>query len=218
MRIDRKSAGRPAQAEPVTVHPGWGAGFRTFKRGFDLVIGLALLPMILLVSLVLTLLNPFLNPGPLLYSQQRMGRDCEPFRAWKFRTMTDSDEVERGPFDAVEHHRITPLGRMLRTARLDELPQVFNVLAGQMSLIGPRPDFYDHAVVYLEHIPGYRARHFMRPGISGYAQITCGYVEDKEDVQRKVDADLHYLHNAGIGLDLWITWRTLETVLFSRGK
>jgi lipopolysaccharide/colanic/teichoic acid biosynthesis glycosyltransferase len=146
-----------------------------------------------------------------------MGRGCRPFRAWKFRTMAPAPEIRRGAFDALEEHRITPLGRWLRRSRLDELPQVWNVLRGEMSLIGPRPDYLQHALVYLDQVPGYRERHAVRPGISGLAQTELGYVDGIEGVRAKVALDLHYVRHASPALDLWIAWRTLRVVIGRQG-
>ena len=107
---------------------------------------------------------------------------------------------------------------MTRSTRLDEVPQFFNVLRGEMSLIGPRPDYLPHARVYLETIPGYRARHRVLPGISGLAQTEVGYAQGIDATRRKVDADLIYIGNASISLDLWLTWRTIRTVLLGKGN
>lgn len=193
------------------------APFRLFKIGFDILLCLALMPVLVVVALALLVLNPRYNPGSLFYVQDRMGRNCQPFRAIKFRTMVDVPSIDRGPFDALEHHRITPLGGFLRKSRLDELPQVLNVLAGEMSLIGPRPDFLPHALVYLETVPGYRERHMVRPGISGYAQIAHGYVDGADGIRRKVEADIHYIRNASIRFELWIAWQTFLTVILRKG-
>ncbi|MBW7922546.1 MAG: sugar transferase [Rubellimicrobium sp.] len=193
-------------------------GFLRFKRVFDLLVSLILVPAFLLTGLVLLIVNPFLNPGPLFFAQDRMGRGCRPFRAWKFRSMLGAAEIARGPYDPAEDQRITTLGQFLRRTRLDELPQIINVLKGEMSLIGPRPDYLAHARRYLEEIPGYRERHVVRPGISGYAQITVGYAETPESVREKVAADLWYIRNASIRLDCWIAWRTFVTVLHGLGR
>jgi lipopolysaccharide/colanic/teichoic acid biosynthesis glycosyltransferase len=147
-----------------------------------------------------------------------MGQDCQGFRAVKFRTMTDVESVARRADDPLEHDRITPLGYFLRKSRIDELPQILNVLVGQMSLIGPRPDFFDHALVYLDVVPGYRERHSMKPGISGLAQTELGYVEGLAATERKAAVDLYYIRNASLKLDTWVFWRTLCVVMSRGGK
>ena len=187
------------------------------KRAFDLIGSLLLLPALVLAALVLLLLNPFLNRGVLLFSQERMGQDSRPFRAWKFRSMSAAPDIQRGAFDALDSHRITRLGGILRKTRVDELPQVWNVVRGEMSLIGPRPDYYPHALVYAEQVPGYRARHVVKPGISGYAQTEVGYVDGPDGVRAKVAADLHYVRHASFRFDLWIAWRTIRVVFGGQG-
>jgi lipopolysaccharide/colanic/teichoic acid biosynthesis glycosyltransferase len=191
--------------------------FLIWKRTFDLIGALLLLPLVVLFGLVLLVANPFFNPGPLFFIQNRMGRECEPFQALKFRTMVCAPQITRSAFDALEHDRIRPFGRFLRRCRIDELPQVLNVLRCDMSLIGPRPDFYDHAVVYVDMVHGYRERHRMRPGISGYAQVRHGYIEGIDGVRNKVSADLQYIANASVRFDLQITWATIKVIVGSRG-
>lgn len=194
-----------------------GMETRPSKRLFDLGMCLLLLPVLGMAALLLLLLNPFLNRGSLFFVQRRMGKDCRPFRAYKFRSMTDAPVIARGAFDALETNRITTLGRILRKSRIDELPQILNVLSGEMSMIGPRPDYYDHAVVYVQQVRGYRQRHDVLPGISGYAQTEVGYVDGLAGLKRKVAADLLYIRRASTRFDLWITWRTLATVLGRQG-
>ena len=143
--------------------------FQTFKRSFDIAFSILLLPMLCLTALCLVVLNPFFNRGPLLYIQPRMGRDCRAFPAMKFRSMLPAANIARGANDPLETHRITTLGQFLRKSRLDELPQVLNVLRGDMSLIGPRPDYFHHARYYLRVIPRIpcpspRAPGHQRPG------------------------------------------------------
>jgi lipopolysaccharide/colanic/teichoic acid biosynthesis glycosyltransferase len=191
--------------------------FSVSKRVFDIVMSLALVPVLIILISGLLLLNPFLNRGGLFFVQQRMGRDCKPFRAYKFRTMTDATGKTRGPNDPLERDRITRLGGFLRRTRLDEVPQILNVLKGDMSLIGPRPDYYDHAVAYLDVIQGYRERHMVRPGISGLAQTEVGYVEGLEATRNKVKADLYYITHTGFALEAWVFWRTLMTVFGRAG-
>lgn len=193
-------------------------GFLWTKRLFDIAIALCLLPWFLLFGFLLLLLNPFFNRGPLFFVQTRMGQHCQPFRAVKFRTMTEVNQPARRADDPLEHDRITPLGHFLRRSRIDEVPQVLNVLLGQMSMIGPRPDYVDHAQVYLDVVPGYRERHAMKPGISGLAQTELGYVEGLAATERKASVDLYYIRNASLKLDLWVVWRTLCVVLGRGGK
>lgn len=191
--------------------------FWAAKRGFDIVVSLALLPAVGAVAVLLLILNPSFNTGPLFFRQTRMGRFCEPFTAIKFRSMLPAEVITRTADDPLETHRITTLGLLLRKTRLDELPQVINVLRGEMSLIGPRPDFYDHAVAYANAIPEYRARHAVRPGISGFAQVTLGYAEGMLATQAKAAADLAYVSSAGFVLEAKIVWLTLVTVFTGRG-
>lgn len=211
-------------AEFIPAEKSEPSKFRVFethgrpgKRAFDLLMCLALLPFLLSAALLLLVLNPFFNRGSLFFVQTRMGRDCEPFRAFKFRTMTEAPAIIRGPFDALETNRITRLGRILRKSRVDELPQILNVLAGHMSMIGPRPDFYDHALVYVGNVHGYRRRHDVLPGITGLAQTEVGYVDGLDGLRRKVAADLLYIRRSSMRFDLWVTWQTIGTVLGRRG-
>ncbi|UWQ77557.1 sugar transferase [Leisingera sp. M658] len=190
-----------------------GFVFAGVKRMFDLVVSCAiLLPLALMCASGLLLLNPFWNRGPLLYSQRRMGRGCRPFTAYKFRTMRPAPEIRRTADCPLEEERITPLGRFLRRVRLDELPQIINVFRGEMSLIGPRPDYIGHARRFLSDVPGYQERHAVRPGISGWAQVELGYIEGVDATRNKVRADLHYIANAGFAMEARIVWRTLSVI------
>ena len=187
--------------------------FKISKRAFDIGFSLLLLPFILLIGLCLLVLNPFLNHGPLFFVQTRMGRGCRAFPAIKFRSMAVSERIVRGANDPLEIHRITRLGAFLRKSRIDELPQILNVLRGHMSLIGPRPDYFHHARRYVAQVPGYRMRHAVRPGISGLAQTELGYAAGIDATTNKVRADLFYIHNSGYRMEAWIFWRTLQTVI-----
>jgi lipopolysaccharide/colanic/teichoic acid biosynthesis glycosyltransferase len=187
------------------------------KPVFDLVIALLLLPILITCCIVLAVLNPFFNRGPLFYVQARMGRDCTAFNAIKFRTMTPTDKVLRSAGDPLEHERITRMGRFLRRTRIDELPQIFNVLRGDMSFIGPRPDYIHHARYYLKSVPGYRERHCLRPGVSGLAQIDLGYTECLEGTRKKVELDLFYIETVNFRRDLMLAWKTFLTVIRSQG-
>lgn len=192
--------------------------FRIAKRIFDVLVSIALLPGLIGAILVLLVMNPFYNQGSIFFIQKRMGRDCKPFHAIKFRSMRKATKITRSADDPLEVDRITRLGNFLRKSRLDELPQILNVLLGDMSLIGPRPDYIDHAQEYLQTIPGYRERHMVRPGISGLAQTELGYSEGTNATRRKVQADLYYIMHRDIGLELWIFWRTLSVVARRAGS
>ena len=190
----------------------WGA-----KRAFDLCVSIAALPIVTVIGLVILALNPRWNPGPLFYTQPRMGRGQRPFTIFKFRTMRAAAMIDRGANDPVESDRITPLGRFLRRMRFDELPQILNVLRGDMSLIGPRPDYIDHARVFAETIPAYRLRHSIRPGISGYAQVKLGYAEGIELAAAKAKFDLYYMRNAGWRLEFAVLAQTFRVMLSGFG-
>ena len=213
LTIPVSETGQPRSS--VTV-----SGSRWFwfsKRSFDLLMSLVLLPVMLFLIPVLLILNPFFNKGRLFFVQERMGRHCKPFRAIKFRTMTHVAEIQRKHDEPIEIDRITLLGRFLRRTRLDEVPQILNVLKGEMSLIGPRPDYYEHAVKYAEIIPGYRARHAVRPGVSGLAQVGLGYAEGIEATRAKTAVDHYYIEHAGFRLDSLIVLKTIQAILFRAG-
>lgn len=218
LHADRLRAGTRRDMAATVAAAGFaGASFHRGKRAFDLALSVMLLPMLVAVAAVLLFLNPVLNRGPLVFAQKRLGRHCIPFRVYKFRTMRPGPDAFAGALATAERHRITPLGGLLRRTRLDELPQIVNVLRGEMSLIGPRPDMLDHARRHLVAVPGYRARHAVLPGISGLAQVVEGYAETPEAVRRKVEADLRYIVGAGWRLEAWIVWRTLLVMLRARG-
>lgn len=182
-----------------------------------MAIGLLALPILAFVALWLLALNPFFNRGPLFFAQRRMGLNGDEFTMWKFRTMSPAPDAGRGPRDPVEQDRITPLGGILRRMRIDELPQVVNVLLGDMSLIGPRPDIIHHALDYVETVPSYHHRHSVRPGISGYAQVRLGYTEGHELAETKAQLDLYYIQHAGWRLEGWILLNTIRVMLSGEG-
>lgn len=183
------------------------------KRFFDLFISILLIPVLLILTLLIKFLNLFYNKGPTFYVQKRMGKDCKPFYALKFRTMVSSEIINRKHNDPLELERITRLGHFLRKCRLDELPQIINVVYGEMSLIGPRPDYYEHALVFLDTIPGYRIRHAIRPGISGLSQIRLGYAQGVDATKKKSKIDVYYIKNVNFYLDFKIFIGTIMTVL-----
>jgi len=176
-----------------------------------LVFCLPLFPLILL-AIRLT------SPGSILYRQRRVGRDGIPFDCYKFRTMRADAEAEKGPTWAVDDDpRVTPIGRFLRMSRMDEIPQLWNVLKGDMSLVGPRPERPEFVEALIQEIPYYNLRHTIRPGITGWAQIRYRYGSSIEDAREKLRYDLFYIKNMSLGLDVLVFFQTIKVILWSQG-
>lgn len=188
------------------------------KRLFDVIVSLLLLPLLIIITIFLLFLNPYYNMGKLVFIQKRMGKNCEAFLAIKFRTMSHIEEIYRKFDEPIEIDRITPLGKILRRTRIDELPQILNVLRGDMSIIGPRPDYYVHALEYMKNIDGYSDRHTIRPGITGLSQVKLGYVENLETISKKVSIDNYYIQNIGYITELKIILRTILVIVRGIGK
>lgn len=169
-------------------------------------------PVMLLVALIVKLTSP----GPVLFSQNRVGRNGKLFRIFKFRSMVVNAEAATGAVWATRNDpRVTPFGRIMRKTRLDELPQIFNVLRGEMAVVGPRPERPEFVSVLSEQIPFYRQRHAVKPGVTGWAQINYKYGETIEDTIVKLEYDLYYIKNLSPSLDLYIILNTLKVMLFS---
>ena len=188
------------------------------KRLFDIFVCLLLIPLLFIISIIILFLNYFFNSGSLFFIQDRMGKNCSVFSAVKFRTMLSVKEITRKYDDPIETDRITSFGKILRKSRIDELPQILNVLKGEMSLIGPRPDYYIHALEYLKNINGYRERHIIRPGITGLSQIRLGYAEGLDATAKKVLVDNYYIQNVNYIIELKIIGNTIITILRGLGK
>lgn len=170
------------------------------------------------VMLVVALLVKANSEGPALFTQERVGMDGQPFTLLKFRSMRADAEQESGPVWARQGDpRITSVGRFLRRSRLDELPQLFNVLAGQMSLVGPRPERPVFVQELAARIPYYNQRHIVKPGLTGWAQINYPYGSTVEDALQKLQYDLFYIKYASLLFDLSILFNTLKTVLLRKG-
>ena len=188
------------------------------KRLFDIFVCLLLMPLLFIFSIIILFVNHFFNPGSLFFIQERMGKNCSIFSAVKFRTMFPVQEITRKYDEPIEIHRITSFGKILRKSRIDELPQILNVLKGEMSLIGPRPDYYIHALEYLKNVKGYRERHIIRPGITGLSQIRLGYAEGLEATVKKASVDNYYIQNVNYIIELKIIGNTIFTILRGKGK
>jgi lipopolysaccharide/colanic/teichoic acid biosynthesis glycosyltransferase len=197
------------QSEPMA---SWTMQYRVFKRSVDILFALAVLPTVGMIALILIVVNPFLNPGPVFYRQSRMGLGGRRFTMWKFRTMKPCAETVRAFHARVEEDRITRFGRFLRTTRIDEFPNVINILRAEMTLIGPRPDAWEHAVRCIDEIPYYRDRFRVKPGITGLAQVRAGYADTRRAMQRKARLDRFYVHRTGTGLDLRIMRETVRVM------
>jgi exopolysaccharide biosynthesis polyprenyl glycosylphosphotransferase len=179
------------------------------------IIGLLVtLPVMAVVALVVK----FSSPGPVLFRQTRVGLHGKTFLLYKFRSMYADAEARTGAVWATKDDpRITPAGKWLRRLRLDELPQFFNVARGQMSMVGPRPERPEFCAMLEEKIPFYRQRHWVKPGITGWAQINHKYGDTIEDSLTKLEYDLYYIKNLGPALDFFIVFSTLKVMLLSRG-
>jgi exopolysaccharide biosynthesis polyprenyl glycosylphosphotransferase len=189
------------------------------KRLLDILcasMGLAIgLPVMAIVALAVRLTST----GPVFYHQQRVGRNGKLFTVHKFRTMKTDAEAETGPVWAAKagDPRVTPIGAMLRRTRLDEMPQLWNVLKGDMSFVGPRPERPEFVADLTRQIPYYEQRHSVRPGITGWAQVRYTYGASVEDALEKLQYDLFYIKNLSIPLDLFIIVQTLKTVVLRVG-
>jgi sugar transferase (PEP-CTERM system associated) len=184
---------------------------------YSVLLGLAgfivALPIIILVALAVKLTSP----GPVLFSQKRVGLNGRPFTLYKFRSMVVDAEAKTGAVWATrDDPRVTSIGRFLRRSRLDELPQLINILRGEMSVVGPRPERPEFVATLSEQIPFYRQRHCVKPGLTGWAQINYKYGETIEDTITKLEYDLYYIKNLSPSLDAYILFHTVKVMLFSK--
>jgi sugar transferase (PEP-CTERM system associated) len=189
-----------------------------YKRSASVVVsilGLMLtLPLLPLIILAIKLTSA----GPALYRQKRVGRDGRLFNCYKFRTMRADAEADSGATWALDNDpRITRIGKFLRLSRLDEIPQLWNVLRGDMSLVGPRPERPEFVNMLNAEIPYYHLRHTVRPGITGWAQVQYKYGSSIEDAKEKLRYDLFYIKNMSAGLDLLVFLQTIKIILLGRG-
>jgi sugar transferase (PEP-CTERM system associated) len=213
--------------EVEQLYPSWiifATGFR-FSGVFRIIRGvlhftvalialLLALPLLPLVALAIMLDTP----GPLIYAQRRVGCSGKTFHCYKFRTMRQDAEADTGPTWAGDDDpRITRVGRFLRSSRLDEIPQLWCVLKGDMAFVGPRPERPEFVEWLTKEIPYYGVRHMVRPGITGWAQVRYKYGNTVEDAKEKLQYDLFYIKNASIALDALIMFQTIKIVTLGRG-
>ena len=181
-------------------------------------VGLVLLSPILAIAIIAIRLD---SPGPAIFRQERVGFRGRPFTILKLRTMYHRDQRKDRREDAItvdSDPRVTKVGRFLRKTRIDELPQLINVLRGELSLIGPRPEVVSLSNWYDQELDFYPYRHIVKPGITGWAQVNQGHVASTEDVYRKLQYDFYYVKNFSLWLDLLIALNTLQVVITGRGS
>jgi len=194
-----------------------GSAYAWVKRALDVVgvllIGLAVVPLLPLVALAIRLDSP----GPVFYAQTRVGLGGRPFRIHKFRTMRSDAERDGAVWAQPGDRRVTRVGRFLRRVRLDELPQLWDVLRGEMSLVGPRPERPEFTALLEREMPDYAKRHAVKPGLTGWAQVRHSYTRSVQETRTKLEFDLYYVKHVSLALDLRILLRTILVVLRMQG-
>lgn len=209
------------------LHPGWIALSKGFhrtrwvvvtKRAIDILVsalGLILAAPLVLVTAIAIKLE---SVGPVLYRQKRVGQNERPFTLYKFRSMCYRAEAETGPIWARQNDpRVTVVGKIIRKLRVDEIPQMFNVLTGEMSFVGPRPERPFFVVRLKEKIPYYHLRFSVKPGLTGWAQVSYTYGDSEDDAIEKLQYDLYYMKNMSPTFDLQILFETVKVILLGRG-
>jgi lipopolysaccharide/colanic/teichoic acid biosynthesis glycosyltransferase len=190
--------------------------YKNIKRGGELALILIFLPLLAVMALIIAIAIRLDSPGPALFRQQRTGLQGASFTMLKFRSMViGSDDESR--FAQPKDKRITRMGRLLRRLRLDELPQLWNVVRGEMSLIGPRPEQEQFTERFDQLIPFYGFRHTIPPGISGWAQVMYGYAASDDQTRAKLEFDFYYIKHMSAWLDLVVLVKTVRTIILGSG-
>lgn len=191
--------------------------YLSIKRIIDLAILLSFLPLLIPLCIVISIIVYADSKGPVLFKQNRIGYHGRSFLLFKFRTMNHLESTPMSRFASVNDSRITRVGHFLRYFRLDELPQFWNVLKGDMSVIGPRPEQLEFVERFQNNIPFYNYRHSVRPGITGWAQVMSGYADNEHKTRIKLEYDFFYIKNQSLWLELVIMFKTISTVFLGRG-
>ncbi len=208
------------------VNPSWiifsegfsATKFQSFaKRSFDIFVSSILLILVFPVMLITAMIIKLESPGSVFYCQKRVGKGRRNFQVYKFRSMIQDAEENGAVWAQVNDSRVTRFGNFIRRTRIDELPQLINVLKGEMSLVGPRPERPMFVEKLNTIIPFYDIRHDIRPGVTGWAQVCYPYGASEEDALRKLEHDLYYMKNISFSLDVLIALKTIKTVLFAKG-
>ena len=189
-----------------------------FNRILDLLFSLLGLAFGFMLIPILVIGNLLANRGPLFYSQTRVGKNGEYFKIYKLRSMVVNAEKNGAQFAEARDTRVTKFGRFLRKSRFDEIPQFINVIKGEMSVIGPRPERPEFVEDLKEKIPFYEVRHLVKPGVTGWAQVNAKYGSSEEDSLEKLQYDLYYIKHRSLFLDITIIIKTLSTIVFFRGQ
>ncbi|MDE3953697.1 sugar transferase [Glaesserella parasuis] len=191
--------------------------YQIIKRVIDVIAVLVTLPITICIMLITAIAIRLESKGNVLFIQKRLGQGRKEFNLYKFRSMCQDSEKDGAKFATTNDMRITKVGKFIRKTRIDELPQFFNVLKGDMSLIGPRPEQKVFVDKFIKEIPFYNYRHIVKPGISGWAQVIQGYTADVNDTKIKLQYDLYYIKNFSIWLDILIVFKTIKTMLTGFG-
>ena len=191
---------------------------KNIKRGMDLILALILMVILSPLALITAIIITFESKGPVIFKQTRIGKNMKPFRVYKFRSMRLHDPDKYSKYTLDNDTRVTKFGKFMRKTRIDELPQLWNILKGTMSFIGPRPEWDILAKDYAKQINYYNLRHLIKPGITGWAQVMFPYGESLDDAKKKLEYDLYYLKHQDLILDVLIVAKTAKAVLFGKGK
>ena len=208
-KISHLSENNFGHLQPSTIYMFW-------KRIIDAVAVILLLPIVLPILLITMFLIKIDSSGPIFFNQERMGYRGRPFKMYKLRSMHTNMEG-RGFTQGTDDPRITRVGKFIRKFRIDELPQLLNVLKGDMSLIGPRPESLELSKWYEKDVPFFAYRHIVRPGITGWAQVTQGYAAEVEGMNLKLQYDFYYIKHFSPWLDVLIVFKTIRTILTGFG-
>lgn len=190
---------------------------RRLKRALDVLISLLLLIPAAPIMLITAIIVRLESPGPVIYKQDRVGLFEKEFTVYKFRSMRADAEKNGAVWASAHDARVTKFGKFIRKVRIDELPQIWNILKGDMSFIGPRPERMAFVTKLKETIPYYSLRHTVKPGLTGWAQVCYPYGASEDDARRKLEYDLYYIKNMSILLDINIVFKTVGVVLFPKG-
>ena len=187
------------------------------KRGLESALIIATAPLSLCLLLLTMIAIKLDSKGPLFFTQQRVGKGAKEFTLYKLRSMTVGADTSGAQFASANDRRVTRVGKVIRKLRIDEVPQLFNVLIGDMALVGPRPEQASFVARFEQEIPMYSFRHVVRPGITGWAQVMQGYADDDDSTREKLSYDFFYVKNMGIWLDFLVVLKTLKTILTGFG-